>query len=139
MLRSLRDDLEERDHEFNSVRERDEEREPARPRPNARPGSGRFQTFAADLISSTAAASNNAAQLAGVLQPPVKIRGRGALLGRCPVDHEGAKLDDAIWAAMPYVGIQPSIDEAGEPEELELRNCASCHTTLARLIPGGGE
>lgn len=53
---------------------------------------------------------------------------------RCPVDHQAAKLDDAAWSSLPLVGIQPSIDDAGEPEQLELRNCTRCNSTLARLV-----
>lgn len=57
----------------------------------------------------------------------------------CPVDHEGVKLDDARWSALTYLGIQPSIDDNGQPEELELRNCVRCGSTLARLVTGGGK
>lgn len=56
----------------------------------------------------------------------------------CPVDHEAAKTDPDRWAALALVGTQPTYDEPGQPDALELRNCA-CGTTLARPFYTGAQ
>jgi len=44
--------------------------------------------------------------------------------------HETAKRNDREWQAMEFVGIQ----EVDNEFSLELRNCPSCCSTLARLV-----
>ena len=54
---------------------------------------------------------------------------------KCHHDHAQLKRDPNAWAQLPLVGhqpVEPSDDEPGYT--LELRNCTSCHTTLAREV-----
>lgn len=44
-------------------------------------------------------------------------------------DHAALKLDAAAWAALPFVGLQKTYADPGEPSHLEMRNCA-CGSTL---------
>lgn len=46
-------------------------------------------------------------------------------------DHAALKRDDAAWAALRFVGIQPAYRD--EPA-LELRDCPRCLSTLARPV-----
>jgi hypothetical protein len=54
----------------------------------------------------------------------------------CDRNHDDLKRDEILWRRQPYVGVQ-RVDIPGQQSyALELRNCASCMSTLARLIPG---
>jgi hypothetical protein len=50
---------------------------------------------------------------------------------RCPLNHDALKQDPAVWASLPFVGIQ-----GDEVEMLELRNCP-CGSTLAVVVNDG--
>lgn len=53
----------------------------------------------------------------------------------CPTDHAALKADAARWSALPHIGTQRTPeDEFGPAEDLELRNCNVCHSTLAKLV-----
>lgn len=49
------------------------------------------------------------------------------------VNHEQLKLDESAWSALPFVGLQPTYDEPGQPTHLELKNCA-CGSTLCKSV-----
>jgi hypothetical protein len=51
---------------------------------------------------------------------------------RSGFDHEALKRNDAAWALLDYVGLDPLGVEVGLPT-LELRNC-SCGSTIARPV-----
>lgn len=54
---------------------------------------------------------------------------------KCPIDHEAAKADPVQWGALDCIGVQHTPeDEFGPAEDLELRNCSACHSTLAKII-----
>ena len=55
--------------------------------------------------------------------------------GRCPVNHEAAKYDDAAWSLLKFIGLQVDWDDDGKEAPLALCNC-SCGTTLARQATG---
>ncbi len=46
-------------------------------------------------------------------------------------DHERLKRDGQAWPKCPAVGLQPAMDDV---PELELRNCGSCGSTLAKEV-----
>jgi hypothetical protein len=49
-----------------------------------------------------------------------------------PAVHSAIKLDDVAWSQLQYIGIQR--DEEEPAEDLELRNCSVCHSTLCRQV-----
>jgi len=52
----------------------------------------------------------------------------------CSIDHVALK-QSARWAELPLVGVQRTpADDVGPAEELELKNCPDCHSTLAVLV-----
>lgn len=49
----------------------------------------------------------------------------------CRIDHAALK-QSPQWSQLPLVGIQHTpADDHGPAEDLELRNCPECHSTLA--------
>ena len=52
----------------------------------------------------------------------------------CRIDHATLK-QPARWVELPLVGIQHTpADDYGPAEDLELRNCPECQSTLAVLV-----
>ena len=49
----------------------------------------------------------------------------------CAVDHEALKRDAERWQSLRFVGVQ----DAGDGERLELRDCGACKSTLAIELP----
>ncbi len=49
----------------------------------------------------------------------------------CFDQHADLKADPKKWSALQYVGEMPTEDDDGNPMRLELRNCGTCHSTLA--------
>jgi hypothetical protein len=47
-----------------------------------------------------------------------------------PLLHESLKQDLTVWQSLPLVGVQ----DLGEGEFAELRNCCACATTLAVAV-----
>lgn len=71
-------------------------------------------------------------------RPRIPLSERGAVRARfVPVcsqaEHDAIKADDARWLSLEYVGMQPTYDEPGQPQEDELRNC-TCGSTLNRPV-----
>jgi hypothetical protein len=60
-------------------------------------------------------------------------------LADCFATHEQLKDDDHRWVALQYVGdmITPA-DDTGPEEVLELRNCPTCNSTLAKVVDRPG-
>lgn len=51
----------------------------------------------------------------------------------CAVDHEALKTSD-VWPMLKRCGVMPSYNEDGAPRILELRDCPTCRSTLAKEI-----
>jgi hypothetical protein len=51
----------------------------------------------------------------------------------CSQESHDLLLLSPQWSSLEPAGIQPTYDEPGQPQFLELRNC-SCGSTLARPV-----
>lgn len=53
----------------------------------------------------------------------------------CWDQHDAMKRDASRWSSLALVGHMETEDDAGRPCLIEMRNCASCHSTLGVYVP----